>query len=284
MKSYLAEFGFVYVATGERFVRECIASARSLRAVMPDAVIVLHSDLSAADIAALAAGTHLFDEIVSLENPRHDFFDKLEAFLNPRFERSVFLDTDTFVCRAMPELFELLERFDLAAVRADWAHAKSDSPFCFDDFNTGVIAFRDTDATKRVFARWREIYSGQIGTGRWTGHDQPAFREAVYGESDASIYVLPRRYNLRTVGPMVLRHGSLPVVLHGRGYDFGRLLAELSCDVPYRVALLSGEQLSMLGFVGGTPPVRKVFIPWIRLMQAVLVALYRIKRRRGRTA
>jgi len=46
--------------------------------------------------------------------------DKILPLLDSPFNRTVFLDTDTQVCSEFFELFDLLDRFDLAVAHAPW--------------------------------------------------------------------------------------------------------------------------------------------------------------------
>ena len=60
----------------------------------------------------------LFDVRRNLPNPEYSFLDKIIALSRTPFEKTLFLDTDTFVIEPLDEIFELLERFDMAAARA----------------------------------------------------------------------------------------------------------------------------------------------------------------------
>jgi hypothetical protein len=223
------------VATGSRFKQEANVSAESLRRQMPDANTTVFCDHPAGLIE-----DH-FDDIRIIENPKFSFYDKIFAFLNSPYENTVFIDTDTYVCAPLHELFEILERFDLAAVRDHWSGPKSDCPLCFDDFNTGLVAFQNTPKMHSVFQDWEVIYRGQIETNAHVDHDQPAFRSAIYKNKDVSVYVLSRNYNIRLTSPVFLGIDFNPKILHGRSNEFERLQRLFASSRDFRFFLPNGS-------------------------------------------
>ena len=79
------------------------------------------------------------------------------------FEKTLLLDTDTYVCADISDLFAILERFDIAMTHErpyrDDFPASSGVPDAFVEFNQGVIAFRRSyevqDALKESLS-WTE--------------------------------------------------------------------------------------------------------------------------------
>lgn len=207
--------GVVYIATGPRHLDEMLISAKSVRRHMPDVPIVLFTDQS-----SVPAG--VFTEIRVIENPRHSFIDKIAPLRDTPFERTLFLDTDTLVCAPVEDLFEILDRFELAVSRAPLRHDRPFStPNCFTEVNTGVMAYRKTSAVDALFADWLRVYEREVAeTGRMDS-DQPAFRDALF-RSPASFYVLPQEYNLRTVMPAAVGRCTVRII-HGRAPDMEQL-------------------------------------------------------------
>jgi hypothetical protein len=195
------ERGLLYIATGPAYVAEAIVSARSVKTVWPDIPIALFADAPPA--------ADCFDE-VELVQGFGDIRDKARFIPASPFERTVFLDTDTYCCAAFPEMFDLLDRFDLAAAYADGrfttqrdpatgvrSAVKPDGiPDSFPELNAGVIAFRRSAAVDQVFRRWfaheTALRDGPLAVPR----DQPPLRAALY-ESRLQIGILPSEYNFR---------------------------------------------------------------------------------------
>jgi hypothetical protein len=230
------ERGILYIATGRRHLGEMLVSARSVRRHMPGVPIVVYTDQD--DLPA-----DVFDEIRRIRDPRHSFIDKIAPLCETPFERTIFLDTDTLACAPFPDLFEILDRFDLALAHAPYRH---DRPFvtpnCFAELNTGVLAYRRTPEMIALFQDWLRLYEKEVSeTGRMDS-DQPAFREALY-RSPVSPYVLPSEYNLRTVMPAAVGRCKVRII-HGRGPDMAALERWVNASHGIRLFLPSALQLS----------------------------------------
>jgi len=239
--------GIVYIATGRRHLGEMLISARSVRRHMPDLPIVLFTDQK-----DLPAG--VFDEVRPIANPRHSFIDKIAPLRETPFERTLFLDTDTLVCAPVYDLFELLDRFDLALSRAPLRH---DRPFvtpdCFTELNTGVMVYRTTAAVDALFESWLRLYEKEVAETGKMDSDQPAFRAAIH-QSDVRFYILPQEYNLRTVMPAAVGRYTVRII-HGRAPDMEELERWVNASHCIRLFLpsvlqLTGEHFSILSRPG----------------------------------
>ena len=134
--------GFLYVATGEKYLRETIKSAHSVKKWMPEIPILLCTDQS-------EVPENLFVQVRLIHSPTYSFFDKIVPLSESPFERTIFLDTDTVIVADISDLFEVLERFELAVSQANFRHDREFSaPNCFVEMNTGVIAYRSTESVK----------------------------------------------------------------------------------------------------------------------------------------
>lgn len=147
-------------------------------------------------------------------------------------ERLLYLDSDTYVIDPVPELWELLERFDLAAAHApgrQTAPTVERIPETFPEFNIGVIAQRNNGPVKRL---WRDVL-GRITThfDNYGNNDQAPLREALWNNQEVRLAVLPPEYNCRfNFGTFVTGRVK---ILHGRG-DFARVAASLNAQVGMR--------------------------------------------------
>ena len=201
--------GALYVAIGSDVYRqEASASAASLRNVSPSLSIALATERDSAP--------PVFDQLVRIEE-RDGFRAKIVALLESPFERTIFLDSDTRVVGELSSLFELLERFDIAAAHAPnrVTFALHEVPKSFPELNTGVIACRRGEATGTFLERWLTEYD-RLSPHRPLSMDQPSFRRALYG-SEIRLATLPSEFNMRF--EMAGYHNDMVRVLHGRGDD-----------------------------------------------------------------
>ena len=87
-------------------------SARSARAFIGSAPIFLCTDQQAPSDA--------FDVVFTIQHPTYSFVDKINGLLSFRSQHGIFLDTDTFVCGDLTNIFDLLQQFDIAVAHASW--------------------------------------------------------------------------------------------------------------------------------------------------------------------
>jgi hypothetical protein len=206
------EKGIIYVASGQAFIEEACSSAESVRRHMPDIPITLftHRGISHSAIDNVVVNNRL-DE----GNPKKG---KISCLSKSPYERTLFLDTDTYICGDISEIFSLLDTFEVAAAhdpaRLYYAGESHPSrlPKSFPEMNTGVFLYDySRSSVKKLLREWREKY-GAMG-GQSPERDQLSFREVLY-ESDVRMTVLPPEYNCRFNFPMYLDGPAK--VLHGR--------------------------------------------------------------------
>ena len=175
---------FVYVATGEKYLREAAQSALSCRRCVPGCRTIL--------VTPDASPPDGFDEVVAFGSGIRDPFElKIAGIEAVSFPRFVFLDTDTYLLGDISDIDDLLDRFDLAAAQApssppiqhlaESAVFLENAPACFPEFNTGVIAFRRSADVGRMLAAWLALHkqhARQQPPPRT--QDQASFREVVF--------------------------------------------------------------------------------------------------------
>lgn len=136
----------------------------------------------------------------------------------PEGTKCLWLDSDTYVLQPVPELFEMLDRFDMVLAHAPGhttAPTNNPIPAAFPEFNIGVIAMRNNGRTRGL---WKEVYSRQsLFKDLYGDNDQAALRETLWREDydvDMRYAVMPWEYNCRFSIGTFLRE---PVkILHGR--------------------------------------------------------------------
>lgn len=181
--------GVIYIATGEIYLRAARQSAESVRRHMPGVEIDLFTD--ADDIPA-----GVFDRVHVIENPHKR--SKVDCVGKSRFERTLYLDSDTRVVADISELFDILDRFDIAGTHAHARERKATNlvwrqkiPEAFPQVNGGVLLYRDCEVVRSLLAEWSRAYV-EAGFSK----DQVSLRELLW-LSDARLFILPPEYNVR---------------------------------------------------------------------------------------
>ncbi len=103
--------GVVYVATGEKFVTEALISVRSVKKQMPGLPIALFTDLQ--DL--VGHPPEGVDAVFHLTQVTNSCLDKMYPLVDSPYDRTLFLDTDTYLCDRVDELFDVLDHYDIAA-------------------------------------------------------------------------------------------------------------------------------------------------------------------------
>ena len=143
---------------------------------------------------------------------------KVDAMRLSRFDRTLYLDADTRVLADLRDIFEVLDRFDIALAQdqnrnSPQALTEYRQPFpnAFPQFNAGVIGFRRTPKVTALLDRWTEAIRDHA-----IDKDQPSLRELLWN-SDLQIGVLPREYNLwdlTLIDHLVPRRHTAPRIVH----------------------------------------------------------------------
>lgn len=160
--------------------------------------------------------------------PTSDFLDKATMFELSPFDETLFLDADTVVLDTLTFGFERAAQHGLACCVCEAPYARRYTKSIQGDvveYNTGVLFFSKTDATRRLFARWAELapvmdsshlFLGPNGVvGEMPVADQASFAMAVH-QMGFNPFVLPLNWNLRPrfqpriYGPVKIWHEYTP--------------------------------------------------------------------------
>jgi hypothetical protein len=189
--------GVVYVAFGSPHLAMALVSALSVRATNPGVPICMITNVTPEppDVSWWSPG----------DGDRWQFLDRASAdnrsvkanvyFTSP-FLQTLYLDSDTLVLRRIDRLWLLLRYFDVLArpvMKRGANPYRLDPPGVSMDevthFNTGVLAFRRSTDSERLFRCWQERLAAGSGA-----VDQPAFVEALC-LSNARIFPLRDEWN-----------------------------------------------------------------------------------------
>lgn len=192
------EKGILYIAFGGRCLQEAIYSVKSLKKVHPDIHTTLFTERQ-------SQTTFTNFDIVKFINPKSIRIKQYYLSSTP-YKKTLYLDADTAIIGDVSNVFDLLERFDIAATQDHirivpernvlWGkYAKI--PESFPEYGGGVILFKMNDTVRAFFDKWVSLYeewctlSGKI-------NDQPSFRVALWETSNLKLHTLPPEYNIRT--------------------------------------------------------------------------------------
>jgi len=182
--------GVLYICTLPSFTAAGVESARSVRKHSPDLLIDIYTDSP----EVLPDG--LFDRVNPISDPHRR--SKVDYMNKTRFQRTLYLDTDTRVVSDILEMFELLDRFDMALAHAHARNRKFVSetwrnaiPCSFPQLNSGVMLYRRTPEVQQLLSDWQQAYHS-AGFKK----DQTTLRELLW-LSDLRLHVLPPEYNIR---------------------------------------------------------------------------------------
>ena len=178
---------------------------------MPHLPVALASDRGSA--------SRDFDIQIDLKDVAYSFIDKILAMKMTPFEKTLYLDTDTFMLKEVSSLFSLLDRFELAAAYepARFLYAIAGVPNSFPELNTGVILYKSCPPIFHAIDEWYRLYTEEIESMKLVNgkawHDQLAFTRMIF-ESSISFLVLPPEYNARMLLPQQVS-GEVKIV-HSR--------------------------------------------------------------------
>jgi lipopolysaccharide biosynthesis glycosyltransferase len=286
--------GVIFAATGQNYVNLARQSAYSIRETNPTLEIDLFTD------SAIKAEP--FNRISILQDVW--VRSKIDAMLSSRFEKSLYLDSDTLVLADISDIFMLLDQFDIAfahdqarnhyLVRREY---KTELPNTFPQVNGGVVAFRRSQKVLDFLSEWRALVVKHA-----IGKDQPALRELLWS-TDIRFAILPAEYNLRDltfIEKMHYRYHAAPRIIHS-GVFFNkpipndgedRLVHYLGPTRAYKTRLLldADENLARQNrtMAVGASKSKREYLRWLALSERISSnahwlanSLFSIIRRRG---
>ncbi|MFB6294449.1 MAG: hypothetical protein ABEI97_01700 [Candidatus Nanohaloarchaea archaeon] len=107
--------GVTYYAIGEKYVEEARQSAESLKE---------HNDIPTTLFTDQEVETGVIDNVRHIDASEYPLLDYIERLKESPYDRTLFLDTDTYVTANIEELFEMLDTFDIGLSIDELRHRK----------------------------------------------------------------------------------------------------------------------------------------------------------------
>jgi hypothetical protein len=189
----MTDCGVIYYATGTKFVKQALLSAESLKQ---------HNNLPVTVYSDKEIESPYVDNVVTITPSEYPFYDRINYFKRTPYDKTLYIDTDTYIAGDLTPIFELLDRFEVTAAFNESrdtvaAHTKFktvdlDVPEAFPEYQCGVIGYQNTTAVDELFDDWQARYKPYRDE-----HvlDQPHFREALYNNRIV-LGTLPTEYNV----------------------------------------------------------------------------------------
>lgn len=216
--------GYLYIAYGERYLDEALRSAASLKKVDPLADITL--------VTTESITLPLFDRIVVRPFngdswKRGLLYKVVQMYDASPYERTFFVDTDTYFCASCVELFELLDYWDLCLTDCpndcSIVSVANGPVHGYYPCSTGVIVFKKSAHNRELFRRWFEIYQSKMGSYQ---HDQGPLAEALL-HSTSRPYVARSVYNAKLNFHTSFMSDQVKII-HGRADDYEQVRKQLN--------------------------------------------------------
>jgi len=154
--------GIVYAAMGDRYLQDVAVSIASARqnTDLPVCVYTNKPDAVDADVV--------------IESPpiraRVRLGSQISALLLTPYDYTLMLDADTYVCRDVTPLFDILDTYDVATMRA-----LQPQDHWFPTYSSGFILARKNEAVTAMLEHWRELY---LSSDVWS--NQRSLRRALF--------------------------------------------------------------------------------------------------------
>jgi hypothetical protein len=196
--SKISEKGYLYIAFGEAFTKEALMSIKSLKRYNEEPVALFTDREQDETFKGLV-------DVYAKIDPKH-IRAKVDFISQTPFKKTIYLDSDTLIVRNISDMFDVLDRFDVA-VTNDYARKRtkyskivpeySEIPYAFSEVNGGIMAYNDSLASNTFLAMWREYFYKYFK--ETNGWDQVSLRIALW-KSNVRIHHFPFEYNIRSKG------------------------------------------------------------------------------------
>lgn len=253
--------GVIYFASGARFIEEASRSVSSLKRFHPDWSVTLFTD------GPLESS--LFDNIVQLDPTLHPLINRLVSLQQSPYDRTFALDTDTFVCAPLGDLFQILDRFELAGTllvrqirNTNFDSMTVQEPELFEgmrQISPGALLYQNNETVRAFLQEWERLYKlDKRHSAVVSGHSQMVNRapgdlqamRLAFSKHPLRWMPLTNEYNCVYTMPGTLFETVR--ILHGRHPNPQAVVDCLNSIQGERVHVINGYTLTVIGATGET--------------------------------
>lgn len=190
------EHGILYIATGPKYIEQAERSAQ---------IAKQHMDIATAIVSDRDVDSPYIDHVIIDDSPHRSFADKPRNITKTPFDKTIYLDTDVYIIEDCSELFEMLNKVDIATcidpnefeLRIEGKNPDN-IPKSFPIYQTGVIVYNSNRDVKQFFEKWYDVHiESKIN------RDQISFRTTLYKtDIDLNIFSISNNYNFLVGSPM----------------------------------------------------------------------------------
>jgi hypothetical protein len=216
------ECGYLYIASGERYVKEAIISAESLRRVDKQAHITL--------VTNETVKNKIFNNILVHPSDVKSYGEAIRyrvrhIYETSPYKKTLFLDSDTYFYDNCRELFDLLNYYDicmtLAPCDSTQPRVNGRKLVGYTPYNCGMILFKKNLTNNFLFQNWKKRCEQKA----FESNDQLALMESLL-ESKTRVYVLQNIWNTRI--PYYLTLNGFVKIVHGRCKNYEKLRRKIN--------------------------------------------------------
>lgn len=226
VEQYLSS-GFVYYSFGRDFLDETFVSIGTLLAHNRGAKVCVITDEDGQGYIKQAYSDVALDQVkrvdINKDQGIWEFRLRLDK-LSP-YDKTIYLDGDTYILAEIQDLFDLVDTFDFVAVPDESHPARGfilglkGGYRALNYYNCGFFIFRKSEATRQLFENWHREYTGLHPLE--PGDQGPLVRALI--KTNIRFMTLPKEYNLRLINKCASFQGRVKVI-HGRARDPEKLI------------------------------------------------------------
>ena len=198
--------------SSDLWFKECVHSVKTLKKIHPNLPITLFSDRD--------PKIPQIDDVRIFNLPED--MQRLKPFVlkESPYDYTMYIDTDTAIINPIEDTFDLLDRFDLAAV-PDCVRRKHQPveiwpeyakiPDSFGEVCGGLIFYKKSDAFLKFMDIWENNYTHWYKISG-SPAEQPSLRVSLWQSNDLKMHLLPIEYCIRTQEKIDGIHKKFPKI------------------------------------------------------------------------
>jgi hypothetical protein len=216
--------GYLYFVSNDGYYEEALTSAKSLKRHDSQANITI------AITYDREIDSKVFDIVshvkpINSEDYDHNCLLRLKTLTDTPYDKTFYVDTDTYFCGNCREVFDMLDYYDLCMADApnDMSEPIINGKIArgMHPYNNGVIAYKSNWSNFQLFSQTSENEK-YLNTPTIC---QTPFCEAL-AQSKSRVFFLKSIYNLRTIFPAIIKEKVK--IIHGRHKDLRKIEKELN--------------------------------------------------------